>query len=337
MRAVCLHEHGGVDSLTLDENFADPVADEGHVVIRVGATSLNYHDVFTCQGMPGIKGPLPMIIGLDVAGTITEIGPGVDGWSVGDRVLVNPLDPVEPQNGLMGEMVHGGTAELCRVNARRLIAMPDGVSFAQAAALPVAYGSAHRMMVTHGKVAEGDKVLILGASGGVGSCCVLLAKMVGAEVVACGSTPDKLEALKSWGADHVINYKEQDFAKAIWELYTKPHRRTYSGGVNMVVNFTGGDTWVPSLKVLQRGGRMVTCGATAGFDPKTDLRYVWSYELTIQGSNSWAPDDLVQLMDHIQAGRLEPVIDTVLPLEQTSEGVRLLRDREVIGKIIIEP
>ena len=165
MRAVCLHEHGGIDSLTLEENFPDPVADEGHVVIRVGATSLNYHDVFTCQGMPGIKVPMPMIIGLDVAGTITEIGPGVDGWSVGDRVLVNPLDPVEPQLGLMGEMIHGGTAELCRVNARRLIAMPDGVSFAQAAALPVAYGSAHRMMVTHGKVAEGEKVLIPGRLG----------------------------------------------------------------------------------------------------------------------------------------------------------------------------
>ncbi len=337
MRAVCLHEHGGIDALTLEENFPDPVADDGHVVIRVGATSLNFHDVFTCNGMPGIKVPMPMIIGLDIAGEIMDVGPGVEGWSAGDRVLVNPLDPIEPQKGLMGEMIHGGTAELCRVDARRLIAMPDGVSFAQAASLPVAYGSAHRMMVTHGKVAEGEKVLILGASGGVGSCCVLLAKMAGAEVVACGSTPDKLEALKSWGADHVINYKEQDLTKAVWELYTKPHRRTYAGGVNMVVNFTGGETWVQSLKVLQRGGRMLTCGATAGFDPKTDLRYIWSYELTIQGSNSWAPEDLVQLMDHIQAGRLEPVIDTVLPLDQTAEGVRLLRDREVIGKIIIEP
>jgi len=337
MRAVCLREHGGIDALTLDENFPDPVADDGHVVIRVRATSLNYHDVFTCDGMPGIKVPMPMIIGLDIAGEIVEIGARVDGWRVGDRVLVNPLDPIEPQNGLMGEMIHGGTAELCRVDARRLIAMPDGVGFAQAAALPVAYGSAHRMMVTHGKVAAGDKVLILGASGGVGSCCVLLAKMVGAEVVACGSTPEKLEALQSWGADHVINYTERDLAKAVWELYGKPHRRTYAGGVNMVVNFTGGDTWVQSLKSLQRGGRMVTCGATAGFDPKTDLRYIWSYELTIQGSNSWAPEDLVQLMDHIQAGRLEPVIDTVLPLDRTAEGVRLLRDREVIGKIIIEP
>lgn len=337
MRAVCLREQGSIDCLTLEEDYPDPVAGEGQVVIRVRATSLNYHDVFTCNGMPGIKIPMPMIIGLDIAGEIAELGTVVDGWSVGDRVLINPLDPLEPQKGLMGEMIPGGTAELCAVDATRLIAMPDGVTFEQAASLPVAYGTAHRMMFTHGGLKEGEKVLILGASGGVGSCCVLLSKLVGAEVVACGSTQDKLEALKAWGADHVINYKEQDFAKAIWELYTKPHRRTFSGGVNMVVNFTGGDTWVPSLKALQRGGRMMTCGATAGFDPKTDLRYIWTFELKIMGSNSWAPEDLTALMDLIQEGRLKPIIDTVLPLEETKEGVRMLRDREVIGKIVITP
>lgn len=337
MRAICLHEQNGLESLTLEQDFPDPVAAEGQVVIRVKATSLNYHDVFTCRGMPGIKVPMPMIIGLDIAGEIADAGPGIDGWKPGDRVLVNPLDPVTPENGLMGEMIHGGAAELCVVDATRLIRIPDGVSYPQAAALPVAYGTAHRMMFTNGGVKPGDKVLILGASGGVGSCCVLLAKMVGAEVVACASTPEKLEALESWGADHVINYQEQDLTKAVWELYAKPHRRTYAGGVDMVVNFTGGETWVQSLKVLRRGGRMVTCGATAGFDPQTDLRYIWSYELTIQGSNSWAPEDLVRLLDHVEAGRLAPVIDTVLPLERTAEGVRMLRDREVIGKIIIEP
>ncbi len=190
MRAVCLHEQGGLDKLTLEENFPDPVAGEGQVVIRVRATSLNYHDVFTCRGMPGIKVPMPMIVGLDTAGEIAEIGAGVDGWKTGDPVLVNPLDPTAPQLGLMGEMIHGGTAELCVVDATRLIPIPAGVSFEQAASLPVAYGTAHRMMFTNGHVTAGEKVLILGASGGVGSCCVLLAKMVGAEVVACGSTAE---------------------------------------------------------------------------------------------------------------------------------------------------
>lgn len=337
MRAVCLREQGDIDKLTLEEDFPDPAPGEGQVVIRVKAASLNYHDVFTCRGMPGIKIPLPMIIGLDIAGEIAEIGAGVEGWTSGAAVLVNPLDPVAPQNGLMGEMIHGGCAELCVVDATRLIRIPDGCSFEHAAALPVAYGTAHRMMFSNGAIEAGEKVLILGASGGVGSCCVLLAKMIGCEVVACGSTAEKLRALTAWGADHVIDYKEKDFVKEIWRLYTKPNRRAYSGGVDVVINFTGGDTWVPSFRVLRRGGRLLTCGATAGFDPKTDLRYVWTYELKILGSNSWTPEDLERLMELIAEGRLKPVIDDVLPLAETARGVRRLADREVIGKIIIAP
>jgi len=337
MRAVCLREQGSIDKLTLDASYPDPQAGEGQVVIRVKATSLNYHDVFTCRGMPGIKIPMPMIIGLDMAGEIVEIGAGVDGWKAGDRVLVNPLDPTDPAKGLMGEMLPGGTAEFCAVDATRLIAIPDGVAFEQAAALPVAYGTAHRMMFTNGGIEGGERILILGASGGVGSCCVLLSKMMGCEVVACGSTEGKLRALTEWGADHVINYREQDFVKEIWDRFTKPHRRRYEGGVDVVINFTGGDTWVPSFKVTRRGGKILTCGATAGFDPKTDLRYIWTFELKILGSNSWLPDDLEKLMGLIRDGRLKPVIDTVLPLEKTADGVRMLADREVIGKIIITP
>lgn len=337
MRAVCLHEQGGVEKLILDEHFPDPVVGEGQVVIRVRATSLNYHDVFTCRGMPGITLPLPMIIGLDIAGEITEVGPAVDGWKAGDRVLVNPLDPTDPMKGLMGEMLHGGTAEYCLVDVTRLIVIPDGCSFEQAAALPVAYGTAHRMMFSNGGITGGERVLILGASGGVGSCCVLLAKMMGCEVVACGSTPEKLEALTAWGADHVINYKDEDFVKWIWNKFTKPHRRKFEGGVDVVINFTGGDTWVKSFKVVRRGGKILTCGATAGFDPKTDLRYVWTFELKILGSNSWQPKDLETLMTLIAEEKLKPVIDTILPLEQTADGVRLLEEREVIGKIIITP
>ena len=337
MRAVCLQEQGGIDKLILDENFPDPVVGDGQVIIRVKATSLNYHDVFTCRGMPGIKLPLPIIPGLDVAGEIVELGSGTSDWKVGDRVLVNPLDPTDPTKGLMGEMLNGGTAEYCLADAPRLIRIPEGCSYEQAASLPVAYGTAHRMMFANGGISGGERVLILGASGGVGSCCVLLAKMMGCEVVACGSSQEKLEALTSWGADHVINYKEEDFVKWIWNKFTKPHRRKFEGGVDVVINFTGGDTWVNSFKVTRRGGKILTCGATAGFDPKTDLRYVWSFELKVLGSNSWLPEDLERLMQLISEGKLSPIVDTVLPLEQTAEGVRMLEDREVIGKIIITP
>ena len=337
MRAVCLREHGGVEALKVEADFPDPTAGPDQVVIRVRATALNYHDVFTCQGMPGIKVPMPMIIGLDIAGDIVEIGPGVTGWRTGDSVLVNPLDPVTPENGLMGETVLGGTAEYCVVDAARLIPIPAGVSHAQAAALPVAYGTAHRMLFTQGGLEAGERVLILGASGGVGSCCVLLARLAGAEIVACGSTPEKLDALKSWGADHVVNYAEADFVKEVWRLYGKPHRRRHTGGVDMLVNFTGGDTWVPSLRALKRGGRLMTCGATAGYDPATDIRYIWTFELRILGSNGWTVAGLETMMADIAAGRLDPVIDVELPLANAAEGVRMLEDREVFGKIIVAP
>ncbi len=335
MKAVVLYEHGGQEQLIYETDYRDPEIDAGDVLVRVKASSLNYHDVFTRRGMPGIKLNLPVIPGLDVAGEVAEIGPEVEGWSVGDRVLVDPINRVE--GGLQGETVDGGMAELCRVRAHQLIPIPDGVSFAQAASLPVAYGTAHRMMFENGNVKAGEKMLVLGASGGVGTCCVLLGKKMGMEVVSCAGSQDKLDRLTALGSDHVLNYNEVDFRKQVIEMYGKPHRRTYDGGVDIVVNFTGGDTWVNSFKCMKRGGRLLTCGATAGFDPKTDIRFIWTFELKICGSNSWTKQDLIDLMSYIQDGSMLPVIDTVLPLEDGAEGIRMIEDREVFGKIIIEP
>ena len=334
MRALVLRQHGGLENLEYVSDHPVPVITEGHVIIKVGASSFNYHDVFTVKGMPGIKVPLPVVIGLDMAGEIVEVGSGVSGWNKGDRVLVNPLNKAR---GLMGEMLDGGMAEYCLVAADQLIAMPAGVSFADAAALPVAYGTAHRMLVTHQTVKKGDRVLVLGASGGVGTGCVILAKMLGAEVIACASSADKLARLTEIGADHVINYKEVDFSRWAVEKYGKPQRRSYEGGVDVVINFTGGDTWVPSLKCLKRGGTLLVCGATAGHDPKEDLRYVWSFELKIVGSNSFYIENLTALMEMIAKGEMKPLIDKNLPLSQAREGLRLIADREVIGKVIITP
>ncbi|AMH05073.1 zinc-binding dehydrogenase [Achromobacter xylosoxidans] len=334
MKALLLSEHGGLDQLRVVTDKAVPAPTEGHVVIRVRASSFNYHDVFTVQGMPGIKVPLPVVIGLDLAGEVSEVGPGVSGWKPGDRVLVNPLNRAR---GLMGEMLDGGMAEYCLVSQEQLIALPDAVSFDDAAALPVAYGTAHRMLITHQTVRAGDRVLILGASGGVGTASVILAKLLGAEVIACAGTNAKAEALKALGADHVINYRETDFSKWAIAQYGKPQRRTNEGGVDVVVNFTGGDTWVPSLKCLKRGGTLLVCGATAGHDPKEDLRYVWSFELNIKGSNSFYDDNLKALLDLVAEGRISPLIDRRLPLEQAADGLALIRDREVLGKVIVNP
>jgi alcohol dehydrogenase len=334
MRALVLRQHGGLENLTVVSDHPTPTAIEGHVVIRVRASSFNYHDVFTVRGMPGIKVPLPVVIGLDMAGEITEVGPGVSGWKAGDRVLVNPLNK---KKGLMGEMLDGGMEEYCQVAADQILRMPDGVSFEAAASLPVAYGTAHRMLVTHDTVKKGDRVVILGASGGVGTGCVILAKLLGAEVIACTSSPEKMQKLQELGADHVLNVKDTDFSKWAVEKYGKPQRRSNDGGVDVVINFTGGDTWHPSLRCLKRGGKLLVCGATAGYDPKEDLRYIWSFELKILGSNSFYDEDLTALMRLIADGKLKPVIDKVLPLEQAAEGLRLIQDREVIGKVIVTP
>ena len=334
MRALVLEGHGGQDRLVFRSDWPEPKPGPGEVVIRVGACSLNYHDVFTRRGMPGIKVPIPVVPGLDLAGEIEALGEGVEGWSRGDRVLV---DPIWPARGLMGEMLDGGLAEKALCSAGQLVPIPKGVSFAQAASLPVAYGTAHRMMFDNGHVKAGEKVLILGASGGVGNACVLLAKAVGAHVIAAASSQEKLDRLMALGADEGLNYIETQFEREIWRRYGKPTRRSYEGGVDVVVNFTGGDTWVPSMKALKRGGRMLTCGATAGYDPNTDIRYIWTFELQILGSNSWTVDGLKAMMADIAAGRLDPPIDAELPLENAAEGVRMLEDREVFGKIVVVP
>jgi len=286
------------------------------------------------KGMPGIRVPLPVIIGLDMAGEISAIGEGVRGWKKGERVLVNPLNK---KKGLMGEMLDGGMAEYCLVAADQLIRMPDKVSYEDAASLPVAYGTAHRMIITHSTIKKGDTVLILGASGGVGTGCILIAKMLGAEVIAATSSQEKMDALKRFGADHVINVNEVDFSRWVIEKYGKPQRRNDEGGVDVLINYTGGDSWLPSLKCVKRGGKLLVCGATAGHDPKEDLRYVWSFEIEIKGSNSFYDDDLKGLMNMIQDGRIKPAVDAVLPLERAAQGLALIRDRKVIGKVIVKP
>jgi alcohol dehydrogenase len=225
------------------------------------------------------------------------------------------------------------------VPAHQLIPLPEHVGFNEAAAIPVAYGTAIRMMHTIGDVRSGEKVLIVGASGGVGVCCVQLAKLAGATVIGCVSSDEKAAKLKMLGADHTINYATNDFVKDIFALYGKPARRGAgaTNGVDVAVNYTGGDTWVKSLRCLRVGGRLLTCGATAGFNPPEDLRYIWTFELQVRGSNGYRREEILQGLDLVATGRLKPQIDAVLPLSQAAEGLRRMEAREVFGKIVIAP
>lgn len=339
MRAMVLREHGGLEKLAYDSNFPEPQAGAGDVLLRVRATSLNYHDIFTRRGMPGIKIPLPVIMGLDVAGEVVKIGAGVTGWKVGDRVLVDPLNRVE--GGLMGETMNGGLAEFCKARAHQLVRIPENISFEQAAALPVAYGTAHRMMTTNGQVKAGEKVLILGASGGVGVCCVQLAKIAGAYVIACAGSEEKGRRLKELGADEIILYTKEDFLQAVRERHGRPQRvgsgTSVNGGVDVVVNFTGGDTWVKSLRALKLGGRILTCGATAGYNPPEDLRVIWTFELQVRGSNGWELSDIESLLGLVSSGKFNALVDKTYPLDQAAEALRILEDREVFGKVVVTP
>lgn len=337
MRAAVLRAHGGPEQLVYEPDYRNPVIGAGDVLLRVQACALNYHDVFTRKGMPGIKVPMPLIIGIDVAGDIVEVGRDVSGFAPGDRVLVDPIERVN--GGLLGESFDGGLAEYVRVPAHMLVKMPANVGYAEAAALPVAYGTAYRMMRTRGQIKPGETVLILGASGGVGTCCVQLAKQAGATVVVCASTEDKLQRLKALGADVGINYAEGDWVAECRRRFGRPrvtHRD--EGGIDVVVNFTGGDTWVPSLRVLRRDGRLLTCGATAGYDPAEDLRLIWTFEFNIIGSNGWSREDVEALLDLVAAGQIEPALHPErFSLERAAEALAALDNREAFGKVIVEP
>jgi alcohol dehydrogenase len=337
MKAVVLKEHGGNEQFVFDAHYPYPVPGPGDVILRVGACTLNYHDIFTRLGMPGIKVPLPLIIGIDVAGEIVAKGPDVTDFAIGTRVVVDPIDRVN--GGLMGEAFDGGFAEYLRVPAHMLVKIDDELSFAEAASIPCAYGTAYRMMMTRGRIQPGEKVFVLGASGGVGSCCVQLAKAAGATVIAAASSEEKLARLKALGADVGINYATGDWVRECQAQFGRARVGPRDqGGVDVVVNFTGGDTWTKSLRLLRKDGRILTCGATAGYDPKEDLRLIWTFELNIIGSNGWGRDDVHALLAMAREGRLKPEVHHErFPLTRAAEAMAALESRAFFGKIVIEP
>jgi alcohol dehydrogenase len=333
MKAVVFHQHGPLENLRYEDvPDAEPGATE--VLIRVRAVALNGFDPMVLRGIPGLKTPLPMIPGADIAGEIVELGAAVDRarWKPGDRVTVVPNQPT----GMMGETKRGGAADLVAVEQDFVLPIPDRVSFVDAACLPVAYGTALRMIETRGKLQPGETVLILGASGGVGSCCVQLAKAIGCEVIACASSEWKTRRLKELGADHVINTAAQNYVGEIHRMYGKPRTRG-GGGVDVIINYTGGQTWAECFRALKLQGRLLTCGATAGYDPKTDIRYIWSFEFNIIGSNGWTPEDQLEMLDRVADGRIKPIVHCQRPLSEIKVPFQELVDREVFGKAVLIP
>ena len=324
MRVVAIQQHGGVEQMKLDE-WPIPQAGPGQALVEIEACGLNYMDVFVLHGMPDLPTEMPRIPGGDIAGTVREVGKGVPQEWVGKRVV---LFPRFPGGGVLGEHGNGGLCEYIAVDARQLIEIPDGVSFKDAAALPIAYGTSHRMLFTRGGLKKGEKVLVLGASGGVGVSCLQFAKMAGAEVYAITSSDEKAAKLKALGADQAI-VSTGDFSKAVWAATGKK-------GVDVAINFTGGDTWIPTQRCMAVNGRILTCGSTVGHMCTIDVRFVWFREIEIIGSRAYLPEDIKACLDFVARKDVHPVIQQELKLEEAAEGVRMLEERRVFGKIVVQ-
>lgn len=325
MKAAVIERHGGIENIVY-RDFPDPEVRPGDLLVRVKACGLNYFDVFVRRGMPGLRQPMPWISGGDVAGEIAAVGSAVKGWKVGYRCLVDP----NTSEGMMGEEIQGGMAELVRVPHDFVIPLDPRLTFEQAATIPANYGTTNRMLFTNGDVQKGDLVLILGASGGVGTACVQVAKSHGCVVIACAGSDEKCERLKELGADYTVNYNACDFSREAWRISGKK-------GVDVCINFTGGDTWNPSIRALKLYGKLLTCGATVGFDCATDVRYVWQREIRIIGSNGYTKEDVRRGMVEIADGRLRVPQYRTFPLSQLGEAETLMESRDFFGKIVMIP
>jgi alcohol dehydrogenase len=333
MQAITFHAHGGPERLR-HETVPTPQLHPDEVMIRVRAIALNGFDPMVLRGIPELPTPLPMIPCSDCAGDIVALGPAVDGarWRIGDRVSVMPI---RPGQGMVGETLPGVAAEFCAVPQSALLPLPSSLSYVEAACLPTAYGTARRMIATRARVVSGERVLILGAAGGVGTCCVQLALQAGAEVIACAESDAALASLRRLGAQHTINTSGTDFLAEVVRRFGKPSVWG-GGGIEVVVNFLGANTWARSLACLGRRGRLVTCGASAGYEAVTDVRYVWSFELDILGSNGWTLQDQADLLTMAAEKRPMPVIHAVRPLADYVVALEELTARKVIGKSVLE-
>ena len=339
-----MHRHGGPDVLKLETAWPRPLAGPGEIVVQVRACALNFLDIFTRVGMPGEPTPIPHITGGDIAGVVAEVGAGVTTPGVGDRVVLNPTwgcgaceycragqVPRCLRPHMLGELDPGGLAEYVKCPAGQAIALAEGYTFDLAACLPITYGTAWRMVVTYGRINPGDVVVVLGAGGGVAVAAIQIAKLMGARVIATASTDDKLARARLFGADETINY----VSDVDWDIQVR--RLTGKRGADVIIETVGESTWERSIRALGKGGRLVTSGATSGPIGRTDIRYLFRREQTIQGSNGWTHNDLLRVTSLAFQGRLRPVIDRVLPLERTVEGELALERREVVGKVIIDP
>ena len=326
MRAVRIHEDGGPEVLVLEE-APDPEPGAGEVLVRLRASALNHLDVWIRKGLPSV--PKPRILGADGAGVVEQLGDGVSGFEAGERVVINP--GVEAGGGrihVIGEHGDGTNAELIAVPATNVHPIPDGLSFEEAAAFPLVFETAFRMLVTRAGLGEGEWVLAWGIGGGVSTAALAIAKALGARVLVTSSSDAKLERARELGADATVNHATGDVKAAVQEA-------TGGRGIDVVVENVGEATWATSLQVAAPGGRIAVCGATSGPNPPAALHRVWWKQLTILGSTMGTAADFAGAYELVASGRARPVVDSVLPLEEIRVAHERLEAGEQLGKIVL--
>jgi NADPH:quinone reductase-like Zn-dependent oxidoreductase len=341
MKAVRFHEHGGPEVLRYEE-VTDPKPSSDEVLVRVKACALNHLDIWARNGLPNVTIQMPHISGSDIAGIVEWVPPEEKKFGRGDEVIVNPgigcgrceacllgRDDQCADYKIIGYGTDGGYAELVRVERPHLIKKPEGMSFEEAASFPLVFETAYHMLVTKARVGPGDTVLVLAANSGVGIAAVQIAKLLGAKVIATAGDKEKAEGARRLGADLTIDHYKQNVLAEVKEL-------TGERGVDVVIEHVGKATWEGSVKALAKGGRLVTCGATTGADAATDLRYVFSRELTIYGSYMAGMGELLEVVKLFGQGRLKAVVDSVYPLQKAGDAQTRMERSRHFGKIVLK-
>ena len=340
MKAIIFNQHGGPEVLEPAEVPA-PQIKANEVLVEVRACALNHLDIWVRNGLPNVKIPLPHILGDDIAGVVREVGDLVSWVKPGDEVMLHPgvscghcaaclrgEDNFCPEYDIIGYGRDGGYAELVAVPAVNVIPKPKNISWEEAAALPLVTVTAWHMLVTRANLQPGEDVLIHAAGSGVGSLGIQIARLRGARVIATAGSDEKLAKAKELGAHELINYTRDDWPREVKRL-------TGRQGVDVVFEHTGAETWPGSISSLKSGGRLVTCGATSGFDARTDLRQVFYRQLSILGSFMGSKAELLAAMKFVESGAIRAVIDQSLPLSEARRAHELIEDRAQFGKIVL--
>ena len=324
MKAIVIHEDGGPEVLRY-EDVPDPEPGEGEVLVRMRVASLNHLDVWTRKGLPSV--PKPRILGADGAGVVEALGSDVEGFEPGQAVVINPGIEHDGTIHVIGEHTQGVHAELAAIPATNVYALRDGVSFEEAAAFPLVFETAYRMLVTRAGLHKGEWVLVWGIGGGVATAAFRIAQALGAHTVVTSSSDEKLAKAAALGADVTVNHETGDVVATVKEAT--------GGGADVVVETVGDATWKRSLDAARQGGRIVVCGATSGPNPPAALHRLWWKQLDILGSSMGTRADFEGAYDLVAAGA-KPVIDSVFPLAEARTAHERLEAGEQFGKILLQ-